>query len=75
MRDPGPVPVTSAIARVVPPDHVTRRLVRVPVFATTAWGEASVWPFTRGRPLGLGVRRGGGAYRAVSPENWLTLVR
>jgi hypothetical protein len=30
-------------------------------------GEASFWPFTRGRPIVWRVRGGGGSYSAASP--------
>jgi hypothetical protein len=39
----------------------------VDVVATTSCGEASFWPFTRGRPMVLRVRGGGGSYKAASP--------
>lgn len=34
--------------------------------ATTAWGEARVWPFTRGRPMVRGGRGGGGSDTAAA---------
>jgi hypothetical protein len=67
MRYQCPVPVTTSMSLVVPPYHATMRLVRSAVFATTSCGDASFWPFTRGHPIVLCVRGGGGSYKAASP--------
>jgi hypothetical protein len=70
-----PVPVTTSMARGLPPSQATVRRVRCAVCATTACGDASCWPFPRGRPMVRRVRGGGGAYKAAAPEHVRTPVR
>ena len=74
-RDQGPVPVPISRSLVVPPYHATVRRVRWVVGATTAWGAASCWPLTRGRPIVVRVRGGGGSSKAASPQTLLPTVR
>jgi hypothetical protein len=74
MRSQCPVPVTTSMARGLPPYQATVRRGRSAVFPTTACGDARVRPFTRGRSIVLGVRGGGGADKAASPYNVLTHV-
>ena len=58
MRYQCPVPVTTSMSLVLPPYHATVRRVRSAVCATTSCGDASFWPFTRGRPIVLARARG-----------------